>query len=107
MGETAVAKWASATGQSTTPSILLQVYLILSRASHADHRYLLTHDADRSQANTSFSRSFSNQSGLIPHNTIPFRRDPDFVGRDVLTQVLEKTATPASRVALVGLGGTG
>lgn len=42
-----------------------------------------------------------------PFSTVPFRRDPDFVDRDILAEVGEKCWKPASRVALVGLGGVG
>ncbi|OCK97191.1 uncharacterized protein K441DRAFT_470289, partial [Cenococcum geophilum 1.58] len=38
----------------------------------------------------------------------PFRRDPDFVDRGTLLgQIREKLPAPASRIALVGLGGVG
>ncbi|KAH7122351.1 putative kinesin [Dendryphion nanum] len=41
-------------------------------------------------------------------STVPFRQDPDFVDRpDILTWIRERCATPASRAALVGLGGVG
>ena len=40
--------------------------------------------------------------------TVPFRRDADFVHRQsILDQMHEKSTLPASRVALVGLGGVG
>jgi ankyrin repeat protein len=43
-----------------------------------------------------------------PSCAVPFRRDHDFVGRrTLLDQIREKSSTPASRVALVGLGGMG
>lgn len=43
-----------------------------------------------------------------PSSTIPFRRDSDFVDRGtILNQLHEKCASPASRTALVGLGGVG
>ena len=43
-----------------------------------------------------------------PSSSIPFRRDPDFVDRGViLDQLHQKCALPASRTALVGLGGVG
>ncbi|KAF2190167.1 TPR-like protein [Zopfia rhizophila CBS 207.26] len=42
-----------------------------------------------------------------PSSTVPFRRDPHFVDREVLTQIDCKSLHPASRVALVGLGGVG
>ncbi|KAI4168991.1 MAG: hypothetical protein LQ343_006022 [Gyalolechia ehrenbergii] len=42
-----------------------------------------------------------------PSSTVPFRRDPDFVDRDILTQIEQKCSKPASRTALVGLGGVG
>ncbi|PYH80994.1 TPR-like protein [Aspergillus uvarum CBS 121591] len=43
-----------------------------------------------------------------PLSTVPFRRDPDFVDRGtLLDQIREKCSVPASRIALVGLGGVG
>ena len=42
-----------------------------------------------------------------PSSTVPFRRDSDFVDRDILAEVDEKCSRPASRAALVGLGGVG
>ena len=43
-----------------------------------------------------------------PSFTVPFRRDPDFVDRGtLLSQIHEKCSAPASRVALIGLGGVG
>ena len=43
-----------------------------------------------------------------PSSTIPFARDPDFVDRGaIVDQLLQKCALPASRTALVGLGGVG
>ncbi|KAK4451328.1 kinesin light chain [Podospora aff. communis PSN243] len=43
-----------------------------------------------------------------PFATIPFSRDPDFVERrDILEQIGRRCSEPASRVALVGLGGVG
>ncbi|OCK85164.1 hypothetical protein K432DRAFT_343643 [Lepidopterella palustris CBS 459.81] len=43
-----------------------------------------------------------------PSAAIPFRRDPDFVDRGtLLDQIREKCFAPASRIALVGLGGVG
>ncbi|KAF2186324.1 TPR-like protein [Zopfia rhizophila CBS 207.26] len=42
-----------------------------------------------------------------PSSTVPFRRDPHFVDREILTEIDCKTQQPASRVALVGLGGVG
>ncbi|KAG9200844.1 hypothetical protein G6514_006552 [Epicoccum nigrum] len=43
-----------------------------------------------------------------PSCFVPFRRDPDFVGRTtLLDQIDKKCSIPASRVALVGLGGIG
>ncbi|OCK77385.1 TPR-like protein [Lepidopterella palustris CBS 459.81] len=43
-----------------------------------------------------------------PCSTIPFRRDSDFVDRGaLLEQISNKLTAPASRVALVGLGGVG
>ena len=43
-----------------------------------------------------------------PSSTIPFGRDPDFVDRGaIVDQLHRKCALPASRTALVGLGGVG
>ncbi|KAJ5900074.1 hypothetical protein N7495_004818 [Penicillium taxi] len=43
-----------------------------------------------------------------PLSTVPFPRDPDFVSRDaLLDQIREKSSVPASRIALIGLGGAG
>ena len=43
-----------------------------------------------------------------PSLSIPFRRDPDFIDRGaMLDQIHQKCALPASRTALVGLGGVG
>ena len=45
---------------------------------------------------------------LCPSSTIPFGRDPDFVDRGgIIDQLCRKCALPASRTALVGLGGVG
>jgi hypothetical protein len=44
----------------------------------------------------------------IPFSTVPFLRDPDYVNRQgLLEQVHAKCSIPASRTALVGLGGVG
>lgn len=41
-------------------------------------------------------------------STIPFRRDPDFVDHGaIVDQLIRRCALPASRTALVGLGGVG
>ncbi|CZR66589.1 related to kinesin light chain [Phialocephala subalpina] len=53
------------------------------------------------------SRAEHPQSRPTPCSTVPFRQDPDFVARDVLTQAREKLSVPAARVAFVGLGGVG
>ncbi|KAI9855044.1 MAG: hypothetical protein M1813_000588, partial [Trichoglossum hirsutum] len=42
-----------------------------------------------------------------PSSTVPFRRDPHFVDREILAEIDCKSQQPASRVALVGLGGVG
>src|SRR5947207_6859804 len=42
-----------------------------------------------------------------PTSTVPFRRDRDFVYRDILSEIHCRCSQPASRVALVGLGGVG
>jgi hypothetical protein len=54
--------------------------------------------------------SFSERPETLPQPScfVPFRRDPDFVARaTLLDQIRERCAAPASRVALVGLGGVG
>ena len=43
----------------------------------------------------------------IPSSTVPFRRDRDFVHREILSEMQSRCSQPASRVALVGLGGVG
>jgi hypothetical protein len=43
----------------------------------------------------------------IPSSTVPFRRDRDFVHRGILSEIQTRCSQPASRVALVGLGGVG
>ena len=43
----------------------------------------------------------------IPSSTVPFRRDRDFVYREILSEMQSRCSQPASRVALVGLGGVG
>jgi Heterokaryon incompatibility protein (HET) len=42
-----------------------------------------------------------------PSSTVPFRRDDDFINRDSLDKIRQICARPASRAALVGLGGVG
>ena len=42
-----------------------------------------------------------------PSSTVPFRRDRDFIYRDILSDIHAKCSEPAARVALVGLGGVG
>ncbi|KAF2010129.1 HET-domain-containing protein [Aaosphaeria arxii CBS 175.79] len=45
---------------------------------------------------------------VVPSSSVPFRRDREFVDRAaVLDQLRVKCSEPASRVALVGLGGVG
>jgi len=40
-------------------------------------------------------------------SNVPFRRDPNFVDRSILSIMHQKSQFPGSRVALVGLGGVG
>lgn len=40
-------------------------------------------------------------------STVPFRRDPDFVGRLELDLLHQRLSFPAARVALFGIGGIG
>ncbi|KAL6240400.1 hypothetical protein RBB50_012682 [Rhinocladiella similis] len=42
-----------------------------------------------------------------PSAIIPFRRDRDFVERDVLNDLWQRASEPAARIGLVGLGGVG
>ena len=50
----------------------------------------------------------SEDSPPSPSSNIPFLRDPDYVNRrSLLDQIHEKLSMPASRAALVGLGGVG
>jgi hypothetical protein len=42
-----------------------------------------------------------------PSCFVPSRRNPDFVGGTLFDQIRERCGAPASRVALVGLGGVG
>lgn len=52
--------------------------------------------------------SFAEPLQTIRPIAIPFPRDPDFVDRGTLLDELkEKCSMPASRVALVGVGGVG
>ncbi|KAF2194645.1 TPR domain protein [Zopfia rhizophila CBS 207.26] len=48
-----------------------------------------------------------NLPGPIPCSTVPFRRDPHFVDRQILAEIDCKNQQPASRLALIGLGGVG
>ncbi|KAF1850065.1 TPR-like protein [Cucurbitaria berberidis CBS 394.84] len=45
--------------------------------------------------------------GPTPSSTVPFRRDPHFVDRQMLAEIDCRSQKPASRLALVGLGGVG
>ncbi|KAG7411089.1 hypothetical protein Forpe1208_v010725 [Fusarium oxysporum f. sp. rapae] len=48
------------------------------------------------------------ESSPPPFASVPFRRDPTFVDRgDILDQIGRQCSEPASRVAIVGLGGVG
>jgi hypothetical protein len=49
----------------------------------------------------------SDTAGKPPSSTVPFRRDPDFISRDVFLDLFRKCAEAGSRTALVGLGGVG
>jgi hypothetical protein len=42
-----------------------------------------------------------------PSSTVPFRRDRDFIDCGILTAIHQRCSQPASRTALVGLGGVG
>jgi hypothetical protein len=46
-------------------------------------------------------------SPQTPSSTVPFRRDLDFVDCDILSEIHPRCSQPASRAALVGLGGVG
>ncbi|KAJ9664396.1 hypothetical protein H2198_000325 [Neophaeococcomyces mojaviensis] len=49
------------------------------------------------------------QSQTTPRSSslIPFRRDRDFVERDILQDICQRTTEPAARIGLTGLGGVG
>ena len=49
----------------------------------------------------------SSHPSPYPSSTVPFRPDPDYVQRDVYDELWRRSREPASRVALVGLGGVG
>ena len=52
--------------------------------------------------------SESKKKILTPSSTVPFRRNPDFVGReDILAQIHEKCSKPPTRAALIGVAGAG
>jgi hypothetical protein len=61
----------------------------------------------RIKANSAPSPAARSGPRPIPSSTVPFRRDPDFVDRDILPEIHQRCSKPASRVALVGLGGVG
>ena len=48
-----------------------------------------------------------NQPRINPSSTVPFRRDRNFVERQILAEIDSRSHQPASRLALVGLGGVG
>ena len=61
----------------------------------------------RKEIKESLSDEFED-SPPSPSSNIPFLRDPDYVDRQsLLDQIHEKLSMPASRAALVGLGGVG
>ncbi|KAJ5777479.1 P-loop containing nucleoside triphosphate hydrolase protein [Penicillium odoratum] len=63
---------------------------------------------NRGTVNNHFYPPEQPQAPPIPLSTVPFCRDPDFVDRGSLLDIVqEKSSTSASRLALVGLGGVG
>jgi hypothetical protein len=57
---------------------------------------------------TAISLSERPETPPSPSSTVPFLRDSDYVDRQALLErVREKCSIPASRTALVGLGGVG
>jgi hypothetical protein len=44
---------------------------------------------------------------LIPSSTVPFRRDQDFIDCEILSDIRHICSLPASRAAIIGLGGVG
>ncbi|MCJ1268442.1 hypothetical protein MMC22_008330 [Lobaria immixta] len=61
-----------------------------------------------SQTNNNFQYPGRPDTPPNPSSNVPFRRDPDFVDRGtLLDEIHTKCSAPASRVALVGLGGVG
>ncbi|KAN0069055.1 TPR-like protein [Elaphomyces granulatus] len=56
---------------------------------------------------TSSTLQTASDTRPTPSSTVPFRRDRDFVHREILSGIQIRCSQPASRVALVGLGGVG
>jgi hypothetical protein len=56
---------------------------------------------------TDRSLSTKPRPSLPPSAIIPFRRDRDFIERDVLSNIWRRAFEPAARIGLVGLGGVG
>lgn len=59
--------------------------------------------------NADFNRTFVavSEPRAKPSALLPFRRDPDFVDRPVMRQILQQACEPGARLGLVGLGGVG
>jgi len=58
-------------------------------------------------AATSSTLQTANDTRPTLSSTVPFRRDRDFVHREILSEIQARCSQSASRVALVGLGGVG
>ncbi|KAL8325294.1 hypothetical protein RB597_008519 [Gaeumannomyces tritici] len=113
---------AAARGGQTIPDSLSQPQHALAQVTHTYHN--LGESSRNIQGNTIGSGSYFNvvdiksNTGSItiaqpetpsqPFASIPFSRDADFVDRgDILAQLRQRCSEPASRMALIGLGGIG
>ena len=66
------------------------------------------HDAASPSKGSAIERASIPQEPPKLTSTVPFRHELDFVDRgDLLARIDERCSQPASRVALVGLGGVG
>lgn len=66
-------------------------------------------DMNQRMENLSLPSAEDGPADPKPHFNIPFPRDPDYVDRPALRGWLEEqyNASPARRIALVGMGGFG
>ena len=87
------------TGGSTTPSSTQRPSTITVSTAQTRWRWLPAALTAAVQERT--------KTPPPPSSTVPFHRDPHFVGRPQLENLEEKLSAGNKRVALVGLGGIG